>query len=128
LMLVRKVSPQFFLLLSGARSVDPEDMPALFGMHILGVAAGLISHNEGRLGKTLFTDGELGEKPTVTGVWDSEEEARAKESSMLSVRRPMEVVVLNCCVTDTNDALWASRMSTNLAKSESDRVSRSTGK
>jgi DNA helicase-2/ATP-dependent DNA helicase PcrA len=44
--------------------------------HILAVAAGLIAHNEGRLGKTLFTDGELGEKPTVTGVWDSEEEAR----------------------------------------------------
>lgn len=35
LMLVRKVSPQFFLLLSGARSIDPEDMPALFG--IIGV-------------------------------------------------------------------------------------------
>jgi DNA helicase-2/ATP-dependent DNA helicase PcrA len=44
--------------------------------HILAVAAGLISHNEGRFGKTLFTDSELGEKPTVTGVWDSEEEAR----------------------------------------------------
>ncbi|MGH6821957.1 MAG: ATP-dependent helicase [Methylocella sp.] len=44
--------------------------------HILGAAAGLISHNEGRLGKTLFTDGEIGEKPTVTGIWDSEEEAR----------------------------------------------------
>ena len=45
---------------------------------------------------------------------------------MLSVRRPMEVVVLNCCVTDTKDALWASRTSTILAKSASDRVSRST--
>jgi DNA helicase II / ATP-dependent DNA helicase PcrA len=44
--------------------------------HILAVAAGLIAHNEGRLGKTLFTDDEVGEKPTVTGVWDSEEEAR----------------------------------------------------
>ncbi len=44
--------------------------------HILAVAAGLIAHNEGRLGKTLFTDDEAGEKPTVTGVWDSEEEAR----------------------------------------------------
>ncbi|MGH6839426.1 MAG: UvrD-helicase domain-containing protein [Methylocella sp.] len=44
--------------------------------HILGVAAGLISHNGARLGKTLFTEGEVGEKPTVTGVWDSEEEAR----------------------------------------------------
>ena len=30
LMLMRKVSPQFFLLLSGARSIDSEDMPALF--------------------------------------------------------------------------------------------------
>ena len=44
--------------------------------HILAAAAHLITHNEGRLGKTLFTDGEDGEKPTVTGVWDSEEEAR----------------------------------------------------
>ncbi len=45
--------------------------------HILAAAAHLIAHNEGRLGKTLFTDGKLGEKPSVTGVWDSEEEARA---------------------------------------------------
>jgi DNA helicase-2/ATP-dependent DNA helicase PcrA len=44
--------------------------------HILATAAHLIARNEGRLGKTLFTDGEDGEKPTVTGVWDSEEEAR----------------------------------------------------
>jgi DNA helicase-2/ATP-dependent DNA helicase PcrA len=45
--------------------------------HILGAAAGLISKNQDRLGKTLFTDGEDGARPTVTGVWDSEEEARA---------------------------------------------------
>ena len=32
---------------------------------------------KGRLGKTLFTDDEAGHKPTVTGVWDSEEEARS---------------------------------------------------
>ena len=44
--------------------------------HILAAASGLIAHNQGRLGKTLFTDGELGAKPSVTGVWDSEEEAR----------------------------------------------------
>ncbi len=44
--------------------------------HILATAAGLIANNQGRLGKTLFTDDDLGEKPTVTGVWDSEEEAR----------------------------------------------------
>jgi DNA helicase-2/ATP-dependent DNA helicase PcrA len=44
--------------------------------HILAAASHLIAHNEGRLGKTLFTDGDDGEKPTLTGVWDSEEEAR----------------------------------------------------
>ncbi len=44
--------------------------------HILGAAAALIDQNKGRLGKTLFTDGELGDKVTVTGVWDDEEEAR----------------------------------------------------
>ncbi|BDV33084.1 ATP-dependent helicase [Methylocystis iwaonis] len=44
--------------------------------HILAAASHLIAHNEGRLGKTLFTDGEEGEKPTLTGVWDSQEEAR----------------------------------------------------
>jgi DNA helicase II / ATP-dependent DNA helicase PcrA len=44
--------------------------------HILGAASHIIAHNEGRLGKTLRTDDELGEKVTVTGSWDSEEEAR----------------------------------------------------
>jgi DNA helicase-2/ATP-dependent DNA helicase PcrA len=45
--------------------------------HILAAASYLIAHNEGRLGKTLRTDDELGEKVTVTGAWDAEEEARA---------------------------------------------------
>ena len=44
--------------------------------HILAAASHLIAHNEGRLGKTLFTDGDKGELPTLTGVWDSQEEAR----------------------------------------------------
>ncbi|WP_284177979.1 UvrD-helicase domain-containing protein [Rhabdaerophilum sp. SD176] len=44
--------------------------------HILGAAARLIEKNEGRLGKTLFTEGELGDKVTVACAWDSEEEAR----------------------------------------------------
>ena len=44
--------------------------------HILAAAAKLIAHNESRLGKTLFTDDADGDKPSVTGVWDSEEEAR----------------------------------------------------
>ena len=45
--------------------------------HILAAASHLIAHNEGRLGKTLRTDDVPGEKVTVTGAWDSEEEARA---------------------------------------------------
>jgi DNA helicase II / ATP-dependent DNA helicase PcrA len=45
--------------------------------HILAAAAHLIAHNQSRLGKTLRTDDELGEKVTVAGSWDSEEEARA---------------------------------------------------
>jgi DNA helicase-2/ATP-dependent DNA helicase PcrA len=45
--------------------------------HILAAASHIIAHNEGRLGKTLRTDDELGEKVSVTGSWDSEEEARA---------------------------------------------------
>lgn len=45
--------------------------------HILAAASYLIAHNEGRLGKTLRTEDEDGEKVTVTGAWDSEEEARA---------------------------------------------------
>ena len=44
--------------------------------HILGAASGLIAHNKGRLGKTLFTDDAPGEHVSVAGVWDDEEEAR----------------------------------------------------
>ena len=44
--------------------------------HILATASHLIAHNDGRLGKTLFTEDEAGEKVTITGAWDSEEEAR----------------------------------------------------
>lgn len=44
--------------------------------HILGAASGLIAHNEGRLGKTLWTGVDAGDKVGVQGVWDGEEEAR----------------------------------------------------
>ena len=44
--------------------------------HILAAASGLIAHNEGRLGKTLWTDIPEGEQITVRGVWDGAEEAR----------------------------------------------------
>ena len=45
--------------------------------HILAAASALIDHNEGRLGKTLWTELGEGEKVRVVGVWDGEEEARA---------------------------------------------------
>ena len=45
--------------------------------HILAAASHLIAYNQGRLGKTLRTEDVPGEKVTVTGSWDSEEEARA---------------------------------------------------
>lgn len=44
--------------------------------HILAAASGLIAHNEGRFGKTLWTDTNEGDKVVVRGVWDGEEEAR----------------------------------------------------
>ncbi|WP_299403897.1 ATP-dependent helicase [uncultured Roseobacter sp.] len=44
--------------------------------HILAAASGVIEGNEGRLGKTLFTDLTEGEKIRLIGHWDGEEEAR----------------------------------------------------
>jgi DNA helicase II / ATP-dependent DNA helicase PcrA len=55
--------------------------------HILAAASLLIAHNEGRLGKTLRTDDELGEKVGVTGAWDSEEEARAVGEEIEQLQR-----------------------------------------
>ena len=49
----------------------------------------------------------------------------AKLSSMLRVNRPIEVVVLNCWVTETNETPPVSNTSTIFAKSPSERVSRS---
>ena len=43
--------------------------------HILAAASGLIAKNQGRLGKSLWTGIEAGEKVSVRGVWDGEEEA-----------------------------------------------------
>ena len=44
--------------------------------HILAAATGLIAHNAGRLGKTLWTEEAEGDKVRVIGVWDGPEEAR----------------------------------------------------
>jgi DNA helicase-2/ATP-dependent DNA helicase PcrA len=55
--------------------------------HILAAASHLIAHNEGRLGKTLHTEDVPGEKVTVTGSWDSEEEARAIGEEIEALQR-----------------------------------------
>jgi len=44
--------------------------------HILAAASGLINSNRDRLGKTLWTEEEGGEKVQVRGLWDGEAEAR----------------------------------------------------
>ena len=58
--------------------------------HILAAASHLIAHNEGRLGKTLRTEDVDGEKVTVTGAWDSEEEARAIGEEIEELQRRQE--------------------------------------
>lgn len=44
--------------------------------HILAAASAVIAGNAGRLGKTLWTEAEEGEKVRLIGHWDGEEEAR----------------------------------------------------
>ena len=55
--------------------------------HILAAADGLIAHNAGRLGKTLWTDAGDGEKVRVIGIWDGPEEARRVGEEIETLRR-----------------------------------------
>src|SRR6185312_5776096 len=57
--------------------------------HILGAASHLIANNEGRLGKTLFTDlaDPDDSKVNVHAAWDSEEEARAIGEEIEQLKR-----------------------------------------
>ncbi|MDJ0948272.1 MAG: UvrD-helicase domain-containing protein [Alphaproteobacteria bacterium] len=59
----------------GARVIRLEQNYRSTG-EILAAASGLIAHNEGRLGKTLWTADKGGDKIAVRGLWDGEEEAR----------------------------------------------------
>ena len=59
----------------GARIVRLEQNYRSTG-DILAAASGLIAHNDGRLGKTLWTERDGGEPIRVQGVWDGEAEAR----------------------------------------------------
>ncbi|MCK1474605.1 UvrD-helicase domain-containing protein [Bradyrhizobium sp. 197] len=58
--------------------------------HILAAASHLIAHNEGRLGKTLRTEDQDGEKVTITGSWDSKEEARGIGEDIEQIQRQGE--------------------------------------
>src|ERR1700730_16520381 len=58
--------------------------------HILAAASGLIAHNEGRLGQTLWTATNEGEKVRLRAVWDSEAEARWVGDEIESLQRKGE--------------------------------------
>ena len=58
--------------------------------HILGAASGLISQNKGRLGKSLWTQTDQGEKVTICGLWDGQEEARVIGDEIESMQRSHE--------------------------------------
>ena len=55
--------------------------------HILGAASALIENNGSRLGKTLWTEIDVGERVSVIGVWDGPEEARRVGDEIESHRR-----------------------------------------
>ena len=58
--------------------------------NILAAASGLIAKNDGRLGKTLFTDGAAGTKIAVANFWDDEAEARAIGDDIENLQRNKE--------------------------------------
>ncbi|MGC6471988.1 MAG: ATP-dependent helicase [Parvibaculales bacterium] len=55
--------------------------------HILGAASGLIAANKQRLGKTLYTEDNEGEKVKVRSLWDGEQEARATTDDIEDLQR-----------------------------------------
>ena len=55
--------------------------------YILAAASGLIASNKSRLGKTLWTELPQGERVSVRGVWDAEEEARTVASDIEQTAR-----------------------------------------
>jgi DNA helicase-2/ATP-dependent DNA helicase PcrA len=69
---------------SGAKVVRLEENYRSTG-HILAAASNIISRNEARLGKTLFTAASDGEKVRVSGYWDGADEARSISSQIESM-------------------------------------------
>ena len=68
---------------------------------ILAAASGLIAHNRGRLGKTLWTDDEEGEKLRVRGVWDGEAEARFVGEEIEALQRKGQALTENAILLRT---------------------------
>ena len=68
----------------GAKIVRLEENYRSTG-HILAAASQLISNNQGRLGKSLFTTDSDGEKIRIAGYWDGSEEARTISSQIESL-------------------------------------------
>ena len=66
---------------SGAKTVRLEENYRSTG-HILAAASNVISRNETRLGKTLYTAADDGEKVRVNGYWDGADEARSITSQI----------------------------------------------
>ena len=65
--------------------------------HILAAASGLIGTNSQRLGKTLWTEANGGDKVRVIGVWDAPEEARRVGEEIERLERegaPLEQVAI----------------------------------
>ncbi len=59
---------------------------------ILAAAAHLIERNRNRLGKTLWTAAEGGDRLTLTGVWDGEDEARGIADRIEDLQRKDHVL------------------------------------
>ncbi len=66
--------------------------------HILSAASGLIAKNAGRLGKTLWTEGNAGEPIKLMSLWDDQEEARTIadeiEALQLKQHKADEIAIL----------------------------------
>ncbi len=66
--------------------------------HILAAASTLIDHNGHRLGKTLWTEEQDGEKVQVIGVWDGPEEARRTGDEIEALQQIKQVSLNNVAI------------------------------
>jgi len=71
---------------SGATIIRLEENYRSTG-HILGAASGLITANQSRLGKTLWTNGDAGTKVKISGLWDGASEAASVCERISSLRK-----------------------------------------